>query len=154
MTGYALKYWNEDIQTWLNVEGTSFDGINHAMTLDPESIETYYAIFYSTESLTSVFTSDEAIPNQFSLKQNYPNPFNPTTTIGYQVEAQSLVRISVYNMLGQEVRTLVNVVKEAGPHQVTWDGHDNLGNVLPSGLYLYRLHVNNQIQTRRMVFMK
>lgn len=154
LTSYSLKYWNDDAQSWMDVEETNFDGASQAVTLDADGIETYYAVFYSTEGTSNVENSDIAKPSQFTLEQNYPNPFNPTTTIGYQIEAQSLIKISVYNVLGQEVRTLVNEVKPAGSHQVAWDGRDNLGNALPSGVYFYRLHVDNQVQIRRMVLMK
>ena len=65
-----------------------------------------------------------------------------------------MVRLSIYNMLGQEVRTLVNQFKPQGAYQVIWDGRDMAGKVAPSGLYIYKLQVGNQSQIRRLVLMK
>lgn len=80
---------------------------------------------------------------------NYPNPFNPTTVIGYQLPASSVVRLSVYDLLGREVAVLVNGVMQAGSHQVTFDGQN-----LASGIYLYRLQLNGQVLTGKMLLTK
>jgi hypothetical protein len=151
---FTLKYWSEDAEIWVAIDGTSIDGTLQTVSLESNSIETYYALFYATEGSTGILSQDAATPHEFSLAQNYPNPFNPTTTISYQLNERSLVKLTVYNTLGHEVRALVNAVKDAGSHQATWNGRDNLGNALPSGVYFYRLAVNDQVQTRRMVFMK
>ena len=99
------------------------------------------------------------VPEAFSLGQNYPNPFNPTTDIRYQIVDSRYpihTTLKVYNTLGQEVRTLVDEVKEPGYYTVTWDGRDSFGQIVPSGIYFYRLSVNNGqwSETRRMVLMK
>jgi len=100
---------------------------------------------------------DVRIPTDFVLDQNYPNPFNPTTDIRFGIaERVSPVHISlkVYNVLGQEIRTLVDEVKAPGYHTVTWDGIDNNGNAVLSGIYFYQLRAEEFTSVRRMVFIK
>jgi hypothetical protein len=100
------------------------------------------------------------MPTTFSLSQNYPNPFNPTTNIQYAVvndqttHHSQLVTLKIYNLLGQDVRTLVDDVQEAGYHTVSWDGSDNVGCEVPSGIYFYRLAVGQYSETKRMVLIK
>jgi hypothetical protein len=90
----------------------------------------------------------------FSLSQNYPNPFNPTTTIAYDLQQMTFVTLTIYNTLGQEVRTLVNTQQTAGSYQVKWDGKNDSGNALASGVYLYRLRADDYMETKKMVLMK
>ncbi|MFC1568723.1 T9SS type A sorting domain-containing protein [bacterium] len=78
------------------------------------------------------------LPGSFVLEQNYPNPFNPETTINYQVTNNTLVQISIYNMMGQRVKTLVNEHKLQGVYTVRWNGKDSHGNDVPSGVYLIK----------------
>ena len=88
------------------------------------------------------------------LKGNYPNPFNPTTTISYTMPASGDVKLNVYNLRGQLVRSLVNEAKTAGSHKVVWDGKDDRGNTMASGIYLYRLETGKHSETRKMMLMK
>ena len=99
-------------------------------------------------------TGEGQIGKTFHLKQNYPNPFNPTTTIPYSLSRHSNIRLSIYNTLGQEIRTLVNQQQPAGNYQVIWNGRDNLGNAVASGIYIYRLNAGDFTQTRRLTFIK
>jgi len=98
--------------------------------------------------------SEIAIPEKYELSQNFPNPFNPMTTIRYALPEKSNVRLTIYNMLGKEVRTLVNGVEEAGYKSVIWDGLDQYGRSLSTGVYIYRIQAGDFTQTRKMVFMK
>jgi glucuronoarabinoxylan endo-1,4-beta-xylanase len=93
--------------------------------------------------------STNETPLNFNLRQNYPNPFNPTTTISYQLPAVSFVSLKVFNVLGQEVATLVDESRQAGTHKVQWDA---LG--MPSGMYLYRLQAGTFLQTRKLVILR
>jgi len=95
-----------------------------------------------------------SVPKTYSLKQNFPNPFNPTTAIEYNLPEKGLVKLSIYNMLGQQVRTLVNTNQEANNYRVTWNGLDDNGVVAPSGIYFYTINANGFNATRKMVFMK
>ena len=94
------------------------------------------------------------LPEQFALHQNFPNPFNAETIIRYQLPAASAVRMTIYNLLGQEVRRLVDGNVEAGIHWMGWDGRDGAGKALASGMYFCRLQVEDFVQTRSMVILK
>ncbi len=88
--------------------------------------------------------------DEYALYENYPNPFNPETTIKYQLPVNSMVRLQIYNMIGQEVRMLLNEQKPAGEYHIQWDGKNDSGEQLPSGMYLYRLISNNFVSTKKM----
>jgi len=89
------------------------------------------------------------LPNQFFLQQNYTNPFNPSTTIKFELPKSTEVRLSVFDMLGREVSVLVNDRRDAGFHEVKFDG-SHLG----SGVYFYRLHTGYFTQTKRLLLLK
>ncbi len=91
----------------------------------------------------------KAQPLTFTLAQNYPNPFNPQTTIDYTVSTTSHIRLSVYNVLGHEVAVLVSDVQQPGSYSTTFDASE-----LSSGVYLYRLHMSDQVLTRKMMLMQ
>ena len=97
-------------------------------------------------------TKDEAqnVPDKFSIFQNYPNPFNPSTRIQYQVSSNSYVSLKVYDVLGNEVATLVNEYKPAGKYEVEFSAIDNQ----PSGIYFYRLQAGSYSQTKKLILMK
>ena len=95
-----------------------------------------------------------SIPSDFILEQNFPNPFNPSTTIAYQLNKATDVLLTIYNLAGQEIRTLVNKRQSAGSWKVVWDGKDQNGNMVASGIYLYRLKSGNHIRTRKMILIK
>ena len=96
----------------------------------------------------------ENIPSIFSLSQNYPNPFNPVTKLDYNLPLRSKVNISIYNVLGQEIKTLVNGVKEYGYHSTTWNGQDNVGREMASGVYFARITSQGFTKTRKMLLVK
>ncbi len=95
-----------------------------------------------------------ALPQDFGLDQNVPNPFNPTTTISYQLAEQAHASLVIYNVLGQEVRTLVNEALDAGFYTADWDARDEHGRQLASGIYIYRIQAGNFAQIRRMMLLK
>jgi len=98
--------------------------------------------------------ADAGLPRAFALAQNAPNPFNPQTTIVFAVDRASGVRLGVYDLQGRLVRTLADRVYAAGEHRVVWDGRDESGSEMPSGLYLYRLEDGRRTQTRKMVLVR
>mgnify|MGYP006277954987 CR=1 FL=1 len=98
--------------------------------------------------------SYEILPDQYSLSQNYPNPFNPETYVDFALPRASHVTLIIYNMLGQQVRTLVDEQLSAGPKTVTWNGTDDSGAPVSSGIYFYRLQAADFQETRKMVLMK
>jgi len=88
------------------------------------------------------------------LHPNFPNPFNPSTTINFDMPKAGNARLSVYNVKGQLVRSLVNEDRGFGSHSVVWNGMDDNGNTVPSGIYFYRLSTDNHTETRKMMLMK
>lgn len=103
---------------------------------------------------TGISDNSSQIPKAFALYQNYPNPFNPSTTIKYDLPRGSNVVLKIYNMLGQEIRTLINKHQTVGYKSLTWDGKDNLGQLVSSGIYIYRLQAGTEIQSNNMLFLK
>ena len=96
------------------------------------------------------------VPDQFALFQNYPNPFNPSTMIHYNLPVTSSISLKIYNLLGQEIRTLYEGVKSTGIHQIIWDGKDNHGIELPSGLFFCRMSVEGGrwVQTKKLLLVR
>jgi photosystem II stability/assembly factor-like uncharacterized protein len=92
---------------------------------------------------------DFGTPDKFELSQNYPNPFNPTTTIQYILPQAGMVKLTLYNILGQEIRTVVNEMKEAGTHTINIDASD-----LNSGMYIYKIESGSFVQTKKMTLVK
>jgi len=94
------------------------------------------------------------LPDKYELNQNYPNPFNPITSIRYALPEQSMVKLTIYDMLGKEVVTLVNQAEEAGYKSVDWNGLNQHGQLVSTGIYFYRIQANHFSQIRKMVFIK
>lgn len=118
---------------------------------------------YFDQIVVSVGENDEpGLPQSFVLEQNYPNPFNPTTQIRYGLPSESIVRLSVYNLVGQEVARLVDGREPAGYHTVVWNGTSSSGSPVSSGMYMYRLDAvpsdgvvgAPSAQIRKMLFIK
>jgi hypothetical protein len=108
--------------------------------------------FYESDSI-SVFVNNEyagvSLANDFNLYQNYPNPFNPSTMIAYELAAPNYVTLKVFDIIGNEIETLVDEEKPAGSYQVNWNAFN-----LPSGIYFYQLKTASNIQTRKMILLK
>ncbi|MCH7755927.1 T9SS type A sorting domain-containing protein, partial [candidate division KSB1 bacterium] len=99
-------------------------------------------------------TPSSIVPKQFVLEQNYPNPFNPSTTIKFDLSADSKVTLNIYNIKGQLVRQLLQEKLSAGSHSFTWDAKDDHAQQLPSGLYVSRLQAGDFVQHRKMLLIK
>ncbi|MBU2505448.1 MAG: T9SS type A sorting domain-containing protein [Bacteroidetes bacterium] len=97
---------------------------------------------------------DKFLPVEFSLFQNYPNPFNPTTIVSYALPTNSGVTLKIYDMLGKEVKTLVEGEQSAGIHNISWDGANNYGVKVSSGTYIYRIQAGEFVQAKKMLLVK
>ncbi len=129
-----------------NNVGTAYIQVQIGTFLNPGVRTT---IDYTATTDPTVDVKDEFNLNSYELAQNYPNPFNPATQINYSVGEGGLIHLKVYNILGIEVATLVNEYKPAGRYQVSFDGND-----LSSGVYIYRLSINDFTKTRKMILEK
>ena len=112
---------------------------------------------WSLEGLTrptAVEGAQNAQPNEFTLAQNYPNPFNSATSIDYTLKQGQDVVLGIYNLNGQRVATIVDEYQRAGTYQATWNGINNKGQEVTSGVYLYRLEGNNNTQTNKLLLLK
>ncbi|GBD86947.1 hypothetical protein BMS3Abin03_00872 [bacterium BMS3Abin03] len=105
--------------------------------------------FDGTFEYSNILDVEVDLPNEFSLQQNYPNPFNPTTSIQYSVGSRQFVKLKVYDVLGNEVATLINEEKPTGEYEVKFDGKN-----FSSGIYYYRLQAGNYIETKEMILLK
>jgi hypothetical protein len=99
-------------------------------------------------------TAESALPDKYTLAQNYPNPFNPVTTIAYTLTRRSRVTVEIYNALGRRVRTLVDREESPGSHSIVWNGTDEKGNPVSSGVYLYRFRAGEFVETKKMLLLK
>ncbi len=95
-----------------------------------------------------------AVPDEFSLGDNYPNPFNPVTSIQYSLREPAHVKMSIYDMLGREITTLVNEYQDFGFYNVRWDGTNHVGRKVSSGVYFYLVQMGSFKQIKKMVLLK
>ncbi|MGD8777840.1 MAG: FG-GAP-like repeat-containing protein [Ignavibacteria bacterium] len=100
------------------------------------------------------FINSQTLPAEFELFQNYPNPFNPTTAIQYSMPETGLVSLRIYNLLGQEVKTLVSKEQTAGVYNVQWNGENNVGQKVTSGIYIYRIESGKFVDSKKLVLLK
>ena len=152
-----------DGKNWTNysvTEGLVFHVVD-ALAIDLQGrlwIGTWqgYSIYPRADEATNVLHAHTGVlPYEFNLAQNYPNPFNSSTVIQFALPASGEMELSLYNLAGQRVATLVKGVREAGTYAVPWDGRDGQGRELASGVYLYRLRAEQrQVETRKLVLLK
>ncbi len=128
-------------------------GDQMTLTLADRASPSITLLKISRENTTGIGTTPHPAGN-FILYKNYPNPFNPTTTIRFQLPVAAGVRLAIYDIRGQLVRTLVHDVQSAGLHTVSWDGRDDRGKDVASGIYLYRLQAGTLAQTRSMILLR
>ncbi len=125
-------------------EGTKID--KYLLTNDPDYVPMVTAIDDGLSNGTQ--------PRVFSVAQNYPNPFNPSTTIAYSLPKTAEVEVSVYNILGKKVVTLVNGVQQAGNQEVKWNGLNTVGNRVSTGIYFYMVKYQDKVEHKKMLLLK
>lgn len=128
------KFWNAGTDGKPLGDNNWFDHTNFAVAVDDDQ--------------------DKTVVSRFNLEKNYPNPFNPTTTIDYQINKPGQVKLSVYNILGEKVKILVNENKIAGSYSVTWEGTNDMGAKVATGVYIYKLEMGDQVQSQKMLMIK
>ncbi len=107
----------------------------------PESWENR-SVFLKRDKLTSIYDEDVASTSKFNMLQNYPNPFNPETRMKFIVSSESKIKIRIYNTLGKEIKELLNETRSSGEYEASWDGTDNKGNKVSSGVYFITMEAN------------
>jgi hypothetical protein len=148
------------ISSWTKigfVEGYGNSNVPHDYTFTDNTLPTNGKYIYRLKQVDTDGSFEYSkqvevnveIPNVFALAQNYPNPFNPVTSISYQLAASSHVTLTIYDMLGNEVTTLVNQSQDAGKYTVTFNA-----SKLSSGTYIYRLQAGDYISTKKMILIK
>jgi len=135
--------------------GQSITGVQ----VNPATYDTLYTGFWNPWVIKASPVEWEEdnfsqLPREFDLRQNYPNPFNPTTVIEYALSKASQVKIQVFNILGQKVRNLVDEKQDAGYKTISWDGKDDNGKEVSSGIYFYRIVAGNFVKYKKMTLLK
>ena len=167
---YALVYsTHSDFSDSVLIPGLEDTSYTFTDSLEPEA-DYYWKVYASDRfDLTTecespyhfttgktgvlIITSPE-VPRAYSLSQNFPNPFNPVTQIRYALPKPGRVSLSVYNILGEEIATLIDAQQEPGYYRLVWDGRDELGRGVCSGIYFYRLRAGDFVSVRRMVLLR
>lgn len=132
---------------------------NENYDITANELESEFAIKITTDIPTITFIDEgfkgnNLIPSDYSLEQNYPNPFNPQTRIRYSLPEAGFIAVRVYSVDGEMIKELVNTNKRAGNYEVVWDGTNNYGMKVSSGIYFYQLVTDKFIQTKKLVLLK
>jgi len=167
-TGGSLTIWGWDPDSaeypdmhYANLQWPLPEDFSH--NLDQKATDGYHlgSLEYYPDEMKEYYTGGSAVENNpangsnsFELKNNYPNPFNPTTTIDYSLKNNVNVELSVYNVVGQKVKTLVNSTKTSGSHSVKWKGLNEAGQKVSSGIYFYRLKSGSNVEMKKMMLLK
>lgn len=140
-TSYSSQYIERVDATDLDGDGTLEIIANHYINfLSNEGA--FYSVFHKRNKISNVYDEENSLPNNFDLFPNYPNPFNPVTKIEFMLPSESKVFISIYNILGEEIKILINETRLSGEYGITWNGTDYSGDKVPSGIYFITMKAN------------
>ena len=145
----ANKYSGRNV-VWWDTQWDQGDVLTFEY-LSPISTEDVY-IF--TPSSNTFRKSSANIPFTYELSQNFPNPFNPITNIRYSIPKNSIVSLAIYDILGRQIIQIIDKEISAGMHNVQWDGKNNSGEYVSTGIYYYKLETDKFVKTRKMVLLK
>lgn len=152
-----------DLNWWPNAKSTYLANRDGYIAALQDSMANATSVYIPGDSASAIITpeavsvrdNDAGIPSGFSLEQNYPNPFNPSTNIVFNLAKSSDVKLTIYNLLGQRVAVLLDEkAQTAGKYVVDWNGRDAVGNLVSSGVYIYKIEAGDFVQARKMIFMK
>ncbi len=144
--------------SWVNINAGLADTVIHSLAIDSSSF--VYAgsstglVYRSIQPITSIKPVKNGPYSSFLLEQNYPNPFNPATVITYRVSRSSHVELIIYDLVGNAVKTLVNAKRNTGVYHVEWDGKNDQERPVSSGVYIYRLKTDSNIQSKKMILLR
>ncbi len=168
----SIDGYPHDMQFVLPADETEFDWIHYLVGLivpdDPEAVAMSVRLHVYSRFTGTIYwddldipamsvndvENDGFIPEEFSVSQNYPNPFNPSTTINFSIPQQSRVVIKVYDIMGREIKTLLNEDKSPGSYSAQWNGENSYGTRVATGIYLYRVVAGNFTQVKKMILLK
>lgn len=162
MSGWTAGSWSNNLSLssgyvalFTNDQQIHYNNDNGAVGWTTNTPETSHSLGrINNGQLIGINEQSHFQVRHFELYPNYPNPFNPLTVIKYQLPVNSEVLLKIYNVLGQEVRTLVAEYQSAGYKQVMWDGKNNHGDAVPSGIYIYRLVAGHFVKSNKMMLIK
>ncbi len=143
----VVKYWNDQSNSWIEVSNAEIDIINNKITYSETDVSNF--IILLTDQVTSVERSENLFKEGFSLKQNYPNLFNPKTSIKFTIPTANFVSLMIYEILGNEVITLLNEEKEAGTYKLDFDTTN-----LSSGFYFHKIEAGMFVTTKKLILLK
>ncbi len=133
--------------TFQEIQGFGYFSFGNAKVIPRDSSDIIGHVVVGIED-------DNNIPRAFELAQNFPNPFNPSTNIRYSIRQAGIYQLTIYNILGQRVQTLFNGFQTANRHEITWNGLNEAGNPVGSGIYFYQLSGKNLSQTKKMILLR
>lgn len=142
-----VKYWDNTSSQWVTIANAVINTVNKTVSISQSTVSNFYIVTSDKASVTGI--NNNSVPDEFSLQQNYPNPFNPSTSIVFSIKEYANVNLSVYNVLGQKITTLINEPMSAGFHNVQFNASN-----LSSGIYFYRLTAGNETKVMKMNLLK
>ncbi len=146
--------WSTDVMVNEDTSGTSQMYPSVAVKEGPE-MDTVLVVWQDDRPLTTTGWAESAVlPEKLNLSQNYPNPFNPSTRIRFSLSQTEYVSLKIYDVLGRQIRSLLNRSLTAGAHTVTWNGKDDAGRSVSAGVYFYQMEAGTQTMRRKMVLLK
>lgn len=152
--------WKENMRSLKEFCGPGFEDVRLRFHFVSDSIKGVAGWFLDDIKIVPVIPSSissqdqNQLPEQFVLFDNYPNPFNMQTIIRYQLPQAAHVKLVVYNVLGQKIQTLVDKFQASGDFKIEWNGKDESGNLVPSGVYVYKIETNNFSQVKKLLLLK
>ena len=157
----GTTYWVNDLYNSTSTQSLGSDLSSFTVSLSSYGSAVYtistqeeMVILPPIPPIVSVDDQVATFPTDFHLFQNFPNPFNPSTTIRYSIVEPGNVSIKIYDVLGREVKTIVNEIKTAGTYSSKWNGNDSFGNKVSSGIYFYRMESGSFVEAKKMILLK
>ena len=139
----------------INAAGTLLELIFRRKALNSPGQIAFKELMINDEMLDqNAINRESEIPEKFALHQNFPNPFNPETTIQFDITEKNIVTLQVFNLMGQLIRTLVSETKNPGFYSIKWDGRNDNGAYVSSGVYIYRIKAGNFLTQKKMIYMR